>query len=517
MDRKRRKRKIKRAFRAFFRADVLILLLLGIVFLGVVVVSIMRMPKYQMEETPAEPTEIVALDTPTPEPSPTATPLPKPSEKREILAAESTATTMYFQWIDNEADSYYVEYRAMGSRWMTMETETNEVRLTGLKPGTSFEVRMQYVKDDVIREYISSFMAETEKSGYGDPFQGIGAILRVDSKQERVTISSENGCLGAKVWPEFKTNLFEEAALTTKKCTVTGGMPMEIAVDAEGKYCHYGTNGRWTVFVTAEDGTCGWIEADALMIDLVDLFPAENIYAIQCDRTNAYASIFTVGGDPMAVQTKGDADSRYSFLTEKSEMFTSTGINTIEGVTGEILPKYGSKDQMPVIWCMAIELIQCQENALFEGCTLLIYEGYRPNATSRSVNKKVNALGYLSKRVNSRNLANGYLSTQLYESNYIANTSKHNMGIAVDLSLKSYVSHTELGEELVMQTKMHTLDFRSNMQYNNDNADMLYAIMTGDTNLVSLRKKQEWWHFELEEDVRIFPLLDDYVYADYEL
>ncbi len=517
MSSNRRKRKFKKAIRSFFRADALILLLLGVAFVGVVVVSIINMPKYQLQETPAEPTKVVTLDTPTPSPQPTATPLPKPSDKREILAAESTATTLYFQWIDVEADSYYVEYRAMGGRWMTLATKSNEVRLTGLESNASFEVRMQYVKDDNIREYISSFMAETEKTGYGDPFQGIGAVLRVDSEEQRVTFSSENGCLGAKVWPQFKTTLYQDSQLKEKKDNVAGGTAMEIAVDSEGRFCYLRSNGRWSIFAAAEDGTCGWLDADTVLIDLADLFPQDNVYAIRFDRTNAYSSIFTVGGDASKVQDEGDADSRYSFLNDKTTMFTANGINSLAGVTGKKLPNYGSKEQMPVIWCLAMELIQCQENALYEGCTLLIYDGYRPNSTSRGVNKTVNALGYLSKRVNSKNLANGYLSIQLYESNYIANTSKHNMGVAVDLTLQAFSTQSELGSELVMQTKMHTLDFRSNMQYNNDNSDLLYEVMTQDTHLVSLRKKQEWWHFELEEDVRIFPRLDDYIYADYEL
>ncbi len=500
------------------KIDVIVIVLVAVALLAFMAVNIFSSPQYDIggEEQPSD-LAVNDLST-TPSPIPTETPLPKPTERPEILAAETGVTTLHFEWIDNGADSYYVEYRAKGSYWMTHEVEKSSVDLTGLKPGTSYEVRMQYVKNEAIREYISSFGVETETQGYGDPFRAIGMNLKLDGKEQRVMVSSENGCLGATAWVEFTTKLYKDDALKEEAEKVTGGTQVQIACDAEGRYCRCLANGAWSVYVlSADEKQCGWIAAEALLIDLCDLFPQENIYSIRCDRANAYSSLFTVGGNPMAVTSEGNEDSRFASLKDKNTIFATEGRNVIEKVTGEKLPNYGAKEQMPVIWSVALELIQCQENALQSGCTLLIYEGYRPAETSKFVNKTVTSHKYLSKSVSNRNLANGFLNVQLYEGNYIANTSKHNMGIAVDLTLQAYSSFEELGKELVMQTKMHTLDYRSHMNYNNECSNLLYKIMTTDTDLVCLRKKQEWWHFELAEDVRIFPFLDSYVYADYEI
>ena len=67
-----------------------------------------------------------------------------------------------------------------------------------------------------------------------------------------------------------------------------------------------------------------------------------------------------------------------------------------------------------------------------------------------------------------------------------------------------------------MQTKMHTLDFRCNMEYNTWAADLLIDIMTSHgSNLEYLRDKQEWWHFQLQTELTgLYPLIDQYGYSD---
>jgi D-alanyl-D-alanine dipeptidase len=55
------------------------------------------------------------------------------------------------------------------------------------------------------------------------------------------------------------------------------------------------------------------------------------------------------------------------------------------------------------------------------------------------------------------------------------------------------------------------------MAYNNDSANMLYDIMTEKTNLECLSSKQEWWHFQLPNDSSLYPQINNYIYADYEI
>ena len=91
------------------------------------------------------------------------------------------------------------------------------------------------------------------------------------------------------------------------------------------------------------------------------------------------------------------------------------------------------------------------------------------------------------------------------------------MGIAVDLTIIAFDDIDKEGAELVMQSKMHTLDFRCNMSYNNDNANLLYEIMTTGSGLQPLSNKAEWWHFELIMDAKLYPQIKTYIYADYEI
>ena len=73
-----------------------------------------------------------------------------------------------------------------------------------------------------------------------------------------------------------------------------------------------------------------------------------------------------------------------------------------------------------------------------------------------------------------------------------AQTSAHNRGIALDLTLE----RLDTGEGLTMQTDMHDLSWHSALPYNNENADLLAKYMKGIgfNDLTS-----EWWHFQDDE------------------
>ena len=77
-----------------------------------------------------------------------------------------------------------------------------------------------------------------------------------------------------------------------------------------------------------------------------------------------------------------------------------------------------------------------------------------------------------------------------YTMNYFlaAGKSRHNKGIALDLTLTDIVT----GQDLPMQTSMHDLSWYSELDRNNFNAQTLAAIMesAGFSGL-----KSEWWHF----------------------
>ena len=86
-------------------------------------------------------------------------------------------------------------------------------------------------------------------------------------------------------------------------------------------------------------------------------------------------------------------------------------------------------------------------------------------------------------------IMNGQYSLTYFVSGGI---SKHNLGIAMDMS----VVEMETRQELPMQTKMHDLSYHSAQSGNNANAVLLQRFMkdAGFAGLVS-----EWWHFQDNE------------------
>ena len=78
-------------------------------------------------------------------------------------------------------------------------------------------------------------------------------------------------------------------------------------------------------------------------------------------------------------------------------------------------------------------------------------------------------------------------------------TSKHNYGIALDLTIEKLSN----GEELEMQTSIHDLSHYSARDKNNKTANTLSSIMkkAGFTTLVS-----EWWHFNDLDSKKNFPI-----------
>lgn len=417
--------------------------------------------------------------------------------------------------------------------WIRKTTRNPNLVITGLTPNVTYEVHILY-SNTSLGEYVPKFQLTTASYGYGDPFRAIDSFITVSdrnmetgeilSKGETVCvqISSPSGCLGIMVKPIMDTVLYEACTLESSTYSLAKGTSLVVTTDELGYYCYRTYNGIWSLHVQANGGYSGWIDARTLMVDVKSLFSPENpIYGIQLDRTNAYSSIFTCGGDGMAVDLSSDPSTRYNALlggNNRSTILNARGYNGIDRITGNVLPNYGSKEQMPVIWDLALELIQCQKTALENGYAILMYEGYRPLSSSDAVSSELKNQGYLSHAAGGTTLAQGWLTGTTYTVGfYIASKSRHNRGIATDLTIMRFDSIDRLGQEAQMQTKMHTLDFRCNMQYNTWEADLLTDIMVGHgSRLQYLSHRQEWWHFQLNSNLtEAYPLIDQYDYVDF--
>lgn len=587
----------------------------GVTFLAMIVVTALFLRDHFNDNNADEPEVTYVAPTTVPEPIPTKEPESEEEEtvkidkfeeqqcfESEMLSVKSTPTSISMEWVDADLGAYYVLYRQVtdteekhgkssrednsasmssictavfdasdtgeeveSNGWIKRSTKENKIVLGGLEPDSTYHIHIIY-EDKSLGQYEDVFDVTTSQSGYCDPFKAAYSLLRISERDEStgaiinlgsmssVQMTSDSGCEGAVVKPMFESDLFSSSSRDERVHlgTVPKGCKLVVTADERGKYCSYDGTG-YKLYVRSEDKKYeGWIEARNVLVDMNKIFSVDKAYSMQFDRTNAYSSIFTAGGDAQNVDTgttvdeNGEVvstipevtidaatgqevpfdpatypDTRYNPLLSDGNLesyMSTTGYNVIDGITGQALSNYESKDYMPVIWDLALELKQCQKNALENGYTIKMYEGYRPLSTSQSVYNSLNGSGVLGVIINNTNLAQGYITSQAYNvGNYIGYRSRHNRGVATDLTIVRLISDSECGEEAHMQTKMHTLDFRCNMAYNTWEADLLTDIMIGhDSHLEYLGLRQEWWHFQLKNSRKdLYPLVETYGYEDF--
>ncbi|MEH7236440.1 M15 family metallopeptidase [Bacillus sp. JJ1562] len=236
----------------------------------------------------------------------------------------------------------------------------------------------------------------------------------------------------------------------------------------------------------------GWVDNTYCFINLPDVIPS-----IVYDNSNTYSSEFVSSG------------------------------KSIPGISGQALyegktfnERLGKEEFIvPVLYSMSQKIFHAQQEALANGNTLVIYEGYRPYSTQKAV---VEAL---------TNLANvdidvmAGINTNPWSTNWFiaTNVSNHQMGYAIDVTLAKIDSKEEvaIGEFLVaditdyteytMPTPIHELSLASitftkpvpssspTAWKNAKLADTMnesaitlqkYLTKAGLTPLAS-----EWWHF----------------------
>lgn len=190
--------------------------------------------------------------------------------------------------------------------------------------------------------------------------------------------------------------------------------------------------------VRLKGGETGWVEHRYCLINLPDVIPS-----IVYRNTNAYSSLFVSSG------------------------------KDIPNITGKALyqaeaqnPRLGRSEFMvPVLYAMAKNVCQAQQNALAEGNTLVLYEGFLPYDAQMAVARGLSALARSDSEVKAG------ISTAPWNISWFTTTgaSNHQEGYAVDVSLAK-VTGTRLDtiggysvvqvdeyEEYEMPTAVHEL------------------------------------------------------------
>lgn len=252
---------------------------------------------------------------------------------------------------------------------------------------------------------------------------------------------------------------------STNLYTASSGNDVSIVVPADTRLVvRTEQNGRFQVDYS---GKKLWISTGECIVNIKDYIPT-----LEICLDMATGSIFTMGGQP------------------------------ISGLYGEVLYHYGGAASGEEAWLRygpAKRLYACQEELLAQGYGLVIYDAYRPYSVTVFIRETfhswLDTRSAKFKKQFFRNLGEGWFLAP--------GTSSHNWGIAVDVTIRSMST----GEEIPMPTDMHTLDYRSAIDFwiNNNNqravnGRLLKDVMTSH-GFSSL--KSEWWHFQDNTEVRI--------------
>ena len=227
--------------------------------------------------------------------------------------------------------------------------------------------------------------------------------------------------------------------------------------------------------------TC-YIDSNYCMINLPELLGSLCSY----DITNSYASLYKV----------------HEYEIPEVTDTVILGYEAVATEEGDFL--------VPLLYPTTQKLLKAAQEAMARGYRLKIYDAYRPNEATLDIFSRTETIleDPIPEKPFSGDVPSDLPQTEEGEeitykllmtnnewnlANFLARgVSRHNLGVALDLTLETL----EGGEELQMQTAMHDLSWYSVPSRNNTNADILKEIMmnAGMADLIS-----EWWHFQDNE------------------
>ena len=354
--------------------------------------------------------------------------------------------------------------------WDKMDCDSYELQMMNRDVGVWETVKV------IAREDACTYISPRLSPGAGYSFR-VAAVL-----EDYVAVSEVRECeiavtpLYCTVWSVKDLNAYSDAARSSEVGEVK-------ALDA-----HCVVDVQDDMFGVIVNGRVCYIDSNYCMINLPEYVGALCSY----DITNSYSSIFAV----------------HDF--------------EIPGLTGEVIKGFENVQLVdnsflvPLLYPAARRLETAIESARESGYRLKIYEAFRPHKASVYMYQTASTVVYTTlpestyrgdtsgailyvremdengavteRRKTYWELMVGNTSFSL-GSFLSAGTSRHNLGVALDLTLE----YADDGYELMMQTAMHDLSQYAARSQNNDSARMLSQIMTAaGFNGIS----SEWWHFQ---------------------
>ncbi len=355
-----------------------------------------------------------------------------------------------FHWNETKGETYqFQQLQSDGETWKTLyETGQNGERsyTTGhLKRYSDFTFRVVSVGGQTLPD--SEFAASPAEA----------------------KVSTGASVVYSTIWPQKELEVYSD----TQKTRTIG------KVKASATYCVLDLKDGMFLIRYAKD-TYGYIDSNYCLINLPDMIGSICSYNI----ANSYASVFMAHG--------------YEIPTVTNTVIA--GYERVQLSQNQYL--------VPLLYPAALKLEKAAFAAMEEGYKLKIYDSFRPRIASATVYQQAEKLvdqpipentfsGEPMKEMPTLQegevLTYGNLMTDYnrYTLNYFlaAGKSRHNLGVAVDLTLEKLGN----GAEVEMQTDIHDLTWYSETKRNNKYANKLSQIMraAGFGTLVS-----EWWHFQ---------------------
>ena len=304
---------------------------------------------------------------------------------------------------------------------------------------------------------------------------GVGGQTLPDSEYAAVsdsaTLTTGASALFATIWPIQNLEVYSLPQGGEVVGIAPEGMAFCVAEVSGDMFC-----------IRYEGDKMGYINANYCMVNLPEYMEDRCIYHI----ANSFESRYMIHNYEIPE------------VTDK----VTVGYENVKLTSGEYL--------VPLLYPAAKKLDTAAALALNQGYQLMIYDSYRPQKATLDLYDTATELleeplppqDYYEMDGENANLGDDPNATPItYEmlmtdngrynlSYFLAKGgSRHNMGIALDLTLFNLAT----GQEVEMQTKMHDLSWQSEIKLNNNYANILYSIMTqaGFGGLTS-----EWWHYQ---------------------
>ncbi len=288
----------------------------------------------------------------------------------------------------------------------------------------------------------------------------------------QATVSTGASVVYSTIWPQKKLDVYADAGKTAVIGTVNPSNAYCVLDLQEGMFR-----------IRYADGVYGYIDSNYCLINLPDMIGDICSY----DITNSYASLYMAHG--------------YEIPTVTDQVISGY----------ERVQLSSSRYLVPLLYPAALKLEKAAFAAMDQGYKLKIYDSFRPRKASAALYDQAKSLAEqpipeqtfsgepmeeMPQLAEGEVLTYGNLMTDYgrYTLNYFlaAGKSRHNLGIALDLTLEKISS----GTDAKMQTAMHDLTWYSETKRNNYYSGKLAGIMkeAGFGGLIS-----EWWHFQDNE------------------